>query len=266
MGRRATERPIVLVDADLLIYRALSNTENEVCWDEEYEIWMLTTDLKAAKRDYLDTVDRLLQQHDPLILVMAISDRQHNFRKDVLPSYKGHRDGKRKPMGFWPFLEWAGDRANYSEGDPQGCIVKPITYPRLEADDVLGILSTKPGNENHLVVSDDKDLMTVPCTLLRNGEVMTITQEQADTNHLMQTLTGDATDGYVGCPGVGPVKAEKIVKGGWPAIVNAYHKAGLTEADALAQARVARILRWSDWDHDKKEPKLWTPSAPSTAS
>jgi DNA polymerase-1 len=261
VGKRNTDRPIVLVDADLLIYRALSNTEKEICWDEEYEIWVLSTCLKTAKEDYLATVDRLIVHHDPKLLVMAITDRQHNFRKDVLPTYKGHRDGKRKPMGFWPFLEWANDVESYINfnvaADYQ--IVKPITYPRLEADDVMGILATKPGNENHLVVCDDKDLMTVPCTLLRNGETMQITLEAADRYHLLQTLTGDAVDGYSGCPGVGPVKAEQIVKGGWPAIVNAYHKAGLTEDDALAQARVARILRWSDWNHEKKEPILWTP-------
>jgi DNA polymerase-1 len=255
VGKRSTEKPLVLVDADLLIYRALSNTENEVCWDEEYEIWMLTTDLKAAKNDYLDTVSRLQEQHDPKLLVMAISDRQHNFRKDILPTYKGHRDGKRKPMGFWQFLEWAGQQESYPRSG-----VKPITYPRLEADDVLGILSTKPGNENHLVVSDDKDLQTVPCTLLRNGNIETVSVQEADRYHLLQTLTGDATDGYAGCPGVGPVKAEKIVSTGWKGIVSAYQKAGLTEEDALVQARVARILRWSDWDHEQKRPILWTPT------
>jgi DNA polymerase-1 len=43
-------------------------------------------------------------------------------------------------------------------------------------------------------------------------------------------------------------------------VVSLYAKAGLTEADALRQARLARILRWTDWDNKKKEPILWTPS------
>jgi DNA polymerase-1 len=253
-------KPLVLLDADLIVYRALSNTEHEVCWDEEYEVYVLSTDLKRAKADYLSTLDRLLDQHGPHQLVVAISDRQSNFRNTLLPTYKGHRDGKRKPMGFWPFLEWASDLESYAAYNYGGVVVRPIVFPTLEADDVLGILASKPGNANHLVVSDDKDLMTVPCTLLRNGEVMTITEDEANLNHLRQTLTGDQTDGYQGCPGIGPVKAERIVKQGWNGIVAAYQKEGLTEADALVQARVARILRWSDWDTQKKEPILWEPS------
>jgi hypothetical protein len=38
-----------------------------------------------------------------------------------------------------------------------------------------------------------------------------ITEAQADRFHMIQTLTGDVTDGYPGCPGIGPVKAEQIL-------------------------------------------------------
>jgi DNA polymerase-1 len=266
MGKQGTDRPLVLLDADLLIYRALSNTEKEICWDEEYEIWILSTDLKAAKRDYIDSIDRYLEKYNPSMLVVAITDRQHNFRKDILPSYKGHRDGKRKPMGFRPFLEWSQAQDTYDAYNYGGIVVKPITYSSLEADDVCGILATKPGNEHHIIVSDDKDMLTIPCNVVRMGEYVTVTEADADRYHLMQTLTGDPVDNYSGCPGIGPVKAEKILQQGWNGIVNAYQKAGLTADDALVQARVARILRWSDWDHEKKEPKLWTPSIVSSAT
>ena len=36
-------------------------------------------------------------------------------------------------------------------------------------------------------------------------------------------------------------------------------KKGMTKDDALLQARLARILRWSDWDHEKSIIKLWEP-------
>ena len=46
----------------------------------------------------------------------------------------------------------------------------------------------------------------------------------------------------------------------WDAVVEAFtFKAGLTEADALKQARLARILRWSDWNSETKTPILWSP-------
>jgi DNA polymerase-1 len=68
---------------------------------------------------------------------------------------------------------------------------------------------------------------------------------------------------------VGKVKAAQILDSivedatpqqRWETVVSVFEKAGLTEQDALTQARLARILRWSDWDNTKKEPILWSPS------
>jgi DNA polymerase-1 len=60
---------------------------------------------------------------------------------------------------------------------------------------------------------------------------------------------------------VGPVKAERILahQDHWNAVLNAYEKAGLSEQDALVQARVARILRASDYDFKERKVKLWEP-------
>ena len=35
----------------------------------------------------------------------------------------------------------------------------------------------------------------------------------------------------------------------------------MTEEDALTNARLARILTANDYDFQRKEPKLWTPSS-----
>jgi len=45
----------------------------------------------------------------------------------------------------------------------------------------------------------------------------------------------------------------------WSAVVDAYESKGLTEEDAVMQARMARILRAEDWDFGKKAPRLWCP-------
>jgi DNA polymerase-1 len=121
---------------------------------------------------------------------------------------------------------------------------------------------------------------------------MEISETEADYWHMYQTLVGDTSDGYPGCPGVGKVGAaeflekpyvwlsyEHVFKSGprkgmtetrwkqqpttnvWEGVVSQYAKAGLTEDDAVRQARLARILRWSDWDQEKKVPILWTPKS-----
>jgi DNA polymerase-1 len=147
-----------------------------------------------------------------------------------------------------------------------------ITMEGLEADDIMGILATKPNSAQRIIVSQDKDMKTIPTTVWNGKELLHVSEAEADYNHLYQTLIGDTTDGYRGCPGVGPVKAEKLLawqegvhtdtgmnQYRWLAIVKAYDKAGLTETDALQQARLARILRWRDWNSDTKKPILWTP-------
>ena len=75
----------------------------------------------------------------------------------------------------------------------------------------------------------------------------------------MQTLIGDIADGYKGCPGIGAVKAKKLLDEApvWATVKDAYEKAGLTEEDALQQARMARILRSSDYPDG--QVKLWSP-------
>jgi DNA polymerase-1 len=138
----------------------------------------------------------------------------------------------------------------------------------------MGVLATHPKTVREsqpIIISQDKDMQTIPTQVWRQGELMTISEAQADYYHMFQTLVGDTSDGYKGCPGVGKVKAEKLLaitdeapEGAsawmWNAVAHAYAKSGLTEQDALTQARLARILRWQDWDNVKKEPILWSPS------
>ena len=132
----------------------------------------------------------------------------------------------------------------------------------------MGILATSPKNKGKcIIVSDDKDMLTVEAEVYRptQDQRLTLTQQEADKNFLMQTLTGDATDGYKGLQGVGPKKAEAILgsRPTWSSVEQAYIKAGFTREDAIQQARLARILRWSDWDEDKGEVILWTPNTGS---
>ena len=77
-------------------------------------------------------------------------------------------------------------------------------------------------------------------------------------------MAGDNTDGYSGVPGIGIKRAEQIfkLKGyTWKAVVETFEENGMTEKDALINAQLARILTNDDYDHEKKEPILWTPTS-----
>ena len=93
-------------------------------------------------------------------------------------------------------------------------------------------------------------------------EFLDISEQEADAFFYQQCLQGDATDGIKGLKGVGEKTALKILgnRPAWSLVEQAYIKAGQTREDAIQQARLVRILRWSEWDDKKKEIKLWQPN------
>jgi len=238
----------LLIDGDIYLYRAAAAAEEEIDWGDD--IWSLSTDLKEAKDIFKYTMDDFFTRFDTDKYTVCLSDKR-NFRKDVDPTYKGNRKKTRKPVGYRALVDWAIE--SYTT----------FSKPGLEADDCMGILATKPDMPSSLIISDDKDMQTIPCNLYRPGaeEHHVITEGAADLFFMKQVLMGDPADGYPGCPGIGLKRAADVLgsRPDWSLVVQAYQKQKLTEDDAIKQARLARILRWSDWDDEKQQPILWSP-------
>jgi DNA polymerase-1 len=251
-ARKATT---LLVDGDQFLYRATIAVERETRWDEENHV--LHSNAEEAWEVFEGLLQGLREATGVQEMRLAFT-KGDSFRKGLYAPYKASRAGVRKPLCFVETRDRA--EATY----------RSYSYPGLEADDVLGIWATRSTNIDPIIVSDDKDLKTIPGRLFRQGTLETVTQTDADAYWLYQTLIGDTADGYPGCPGIGPKTAEKLLFGAsppwgtveeaWAIIVAAYEKAGLTEEDAILQARLARILRASDWDAENKRVILWTPS------
>lgn len=235
----------LLIDGDIIVYRYASTVEQEVDWGDD--VWSLWSDAKEAKQLILQYLEHLVEMTAADDFIFCFSDKD-NFRKTILPTYKSNRKGKRKPVCYKGVKSWIESK------------YESITMPNLEGDDVMGILATSGEYEETVIVSEDKDMKTIPGLLWRNAELEDISEEDADYFHLYQTLVGDPTDGYSGLKGVGDKKATALLETPtWETVVTAYEKAGHTEEDALVQARVARILRASDYNAKKQEPILWTP-------
>lgn len=246
---------VVLLDADVVVYRAAFGVEQNVDWGEGEHSWF------AKMEDVIPLVDQLIAEvreklhADKMVLALTCSDTQ-NFRRAVYPDYKMNRANTRKP------LLWKKTR-EYIVGKYDTRI-----KPTLEADDVLGILATMPmPNTTRIIASIDKDFLSVPGKFfnLKKGVMNDLTEEEADKNFMLQTLTGDSTDHYPGCPGVGPKNAAKILNweftlpAMWKAVVQAYRNKGKTTEDAITQARCARVLRFADYDTVAKKVILWEP-------
>ena len=257
---------LAICDSDSLIYEACLRNQHADEWDPGQ--FTYAASLPDALADFTSSIDDIKKAvgTDQVIVVLSESDRAANFRRGVLPSYKENRSKNNQPR---PLLF---DALRQAVTEQYGAILKPT----IEADDTVGILATTttlaslPPVEDRVIVAIDKDLDTVP-GLHYNWRkpdvgIYNVTPEEAHREFMYQTLIGDSTDNYKGLPGCGPKTAAKILDNEgttWDVIVAAYEKKGLTEEDALVQARCARILQACDWDADNQSVILWTPEVPS---
>jgi DNA polymerase-1 len=276
----------LLVDGDIVAYRGASVAQELIDWGDtggealNLDPGQAEDYIKANLEDYKDAL-----RADEV--VVCLSDPQANWRKELCASYKAHRKDVAKPFLLGHCRQFLLD--NY------------ITSwsPRLEADDVMGLLSQEQVScrdnitvYENIVVSIDKDMRNVPCRLWNPGHpevgVHDISIVDAFFNHMTQTLVGDSSDGYPGCPGVGPIKAKRILeplreelaanakrgsvvdlmldfaqqtrKDTWQTILDTYEKHKADPDTALLNARLSYIL----WDHrdynwETCKVRLWKP-------
>lgn len=270
----------LLIDADITAYAFASALEEKHVFGDQI---VYHADLEKGKREVDKHIRAILKLTSSQKAVLFLTEGD-NFRKDVLSTYKGNRLDARKPTILMDLR--AHMKATHTV----------ITEPGIEADDLLGIHATMPHKGERVIFSADKDLKTVPglhwCP--EDGEAITVTERETARFFYEQIITGDPTDNYKGCPGAGAAAAaelldhdlkwersERILKSGknkgqvrvswtktdlapyenwWHSVVSAYEKVGLTEADALVQARCARILRHGEYNFETKEVHLWTPN------
>jgi DNA polymerase-1 len=242
---------VAVIDADIILYKACRVAETEVDFGNDQ--WVLWSNLNLVKTIIDDQVDLIVDQMEADRSLLCFSD-VNNFRKDVNPEYKANRKGGRKPLAFKPALQFCKDTYPYR------------VFTNLEADDTIGIIGTTENENDYVIVSEDKDLLTIPGLHwdFNLKKIFSLDEEEADFNFYKQALMGDTVDNYKGCPKVGKVSAEKILRDAqtkgedlWDTVVNKYMKAGLTEEDAIMNARMARILRRDEYDLVTHKVKLW---------
>ena len=237
----------ILCDADFIVYKACAAAETEIDWGDD--TILVTSSFHDAYTTTKREFTKLQDQFGSLASLILFFSDSINFRKKILPEYKGHRNRK-KPCGYKRVINAL--KKEY----------EVIIRPTLEADDSMGVYATKnPGN---IIASPDKDMRQIPGKLYNFDQTFTITKEEGAAWHLIQTCAGDSTDGYSGVPGIGVKRAEALFKKkgySWETVVSIFKEKDLTEEDALLNARLARILTVDDYDFKKRRPKLWTPSS-----
>lgn len=261
---------IGLIDADLLCYRAAAVSVDSIDWGDGDDPHTVENAVMAEQ-----VVDRLVRDWLKAAKVkkygLVFSDRSAprvSFRYDIHPAYKAQRAEEKPPLHdhIYEYLHKHH---------------KTFSYPGLEGDDTLGLMSTSDGGNKFIVISVDKDMMTFPGRIVNPDEtdpkVHKVSPAAADYNWMFQTLTGDTVDNYKGAPGVGPVKAREVLAGArtlhemWERVLCTFacqqdHKrwgqmftCETAFDEALMNARCARILRHGDYDAKNQTVRLWHP-------
>lgn len=248
----------LLVDADTFTYTIGSRVMIPVELDDgNVHAVFNRADIKADLSTVMEDMFKELGTRKATFFLSDPSPKAC-WRRKIYPEYKNKRVPGHRPMAYQAVREEIAAR------------FEVVQEPNMEADDLVGVRATDPGRKKGdelVVVSPDKDLMTVP-GFLYNPTRKTLdylTVNQADMNLMVQALTGDATDNYPGLPGCGPKKAAKILDGcftlkeAWPKVLAAYTKAGMSEDDAIKQAQMAGILRHGQYNWKTKVVTPWSP-------
>ena len=242
----------LLIDGDIVMFRFAFRHQKTTCWPgcEPYTY----VNEAAARRDVDTFASSLLKQTDCKYLKFCFTDKK-NFRYLELPTYKQNRANTKPPIMLKMLKDYI--RATY-----------PFEVREwLEADDLMGIYGTADPDK-YVLATTDKDFLSIPAKVFLWDKMNTpchITEAEADYAFHMQWLHGDTTDGYYGLKGMGPAKAAKMLENCLS--TNEMTEVCLTEyadrcwsyKDCLAQARMARILRHTDYDYKERKPILWEP-------
>lgn len=248
----------LLLDADILAYKIAARCEEVYGFDPDDPC--VVVDEAAARRQCDEVVGEYCDLLAAGAIRVCLTDPQANFRKQLEATYKANRKDAKKPQ----LLSLV---KHYLAHEYQSFI-----RPRLEADDIMGILATSGDRfiaGDKIMVSEDKDMRTIPGLLFNPNRpelgVIEVSELDADRFHMWQTICGDATDGYTGCPRLGEKCewAQDVIGADrdelWEIVTDAYDSKGLPESAAIHQARLAFILRDYAYDHRTKRIRFWHP-------
>ena len=148
----------LLIDADFIVYKSCAAAETEVDFGDD--VILVTSNFSDAYSATQRELTKLKNQFGAFSPVILFFSDGKNFRKKIMPEYKGHRNRK-KPCGYKRVINKLKTE------------FEVIVMPELEADDAMGIYATQyPGN---VVISPDKDMRQIPGKLCNLDETFTVT-------------------------------------------------------------------------------------------
>lgn len=246
--------PLIVLDTPALYYRSFHGLPDTIRSPHGRPV--------NAVRGLLDTISQLVGQWETRrVIAVMDADWRPDFRTAILPGYKAHRvvdpvRGTETP----PELE-AQLPVIFDALDALGIPIAEV--PGTEADDVIASIVVQSPDEDHVVVSSDRDLLALlmPGRRVRihrprtGGRWETASLEDlhalhgvadGDSYRALAALRGDPSDGIPGVPGIGEKTAAKLVAGygGLDAVIAAAERG--EKEHGLSPRRRENILAHAD--------------------
>ena len=178
----------VLIDGDIIGYRIGFSTEEE---SEKIVISRVATFVETMLWEDLDAET-----------YQGYLTGSGNFRNEIATTapYKGNRTAP-KPKHLQLIRDYLVSAWDFQVSEGQ------------EADDSIAIAHVE-NNYKSIIASIDKDFLQLRGNHWNfvKKEMTFVSEEEAIKNFYRQVLTGDRVDNIIGLKGIGPVKADKILR------------------------------------------------------
>ena len=220
---------IILVDADSIYFRAAYK--------------MRKADIRKSINTYMKDIETCTFTDQMKVAVKGAG----NFRYKVYPEYKANRNRDydrdfREALNYghqYMLKRWSAIQADGMEADDLVCI---WAHECMELD------------IPYVIAGIDKDLYQIPGLHYNfiKQEFIDVNIDTAYRNLMVQCLTGDTSDNIPGIKGIGPVKAERILRGIpgdmlWDRVCSTYRDRGLPDPDVYRRL-VTMIKTWEEFD------------------
>jgi hypothetical protein len=178
-----------LIDGDILVYRVAFASQ------EETEV--------IAKARMSAFVEELVTPSN-ISSIEGYLTGKGNFRNEiaVTATYKGNRKDVAKPVHYQFLRDYLEKEWGF------------LMVTGQEADDAMGIKAYTMDDNDYIIMTIDKDLDMIKGWHYNFVKKEKYFVKEEDTMRIFykQVLTGDRTDNIEGLKGIGPVKAERILK------------------------------------------------------
>ena len=220
---------IILVDADSIYFRAAYKKRKQ--------------DIRKSINSIMKEIEGCTFADTMKVAVKGVG----NFRYSYYPNYKGNRN-RDYDRDFREALNY-GHKYMIDRWEA-------VMADGMEADDLVSIWAYECMDMDipYVIAGIDKDLKQIPGTHYNfiRQEFEDINVDTAYRNLMHQCLTGDSGDNIPGIPKIGPVKAERILRGVpadqlWDRVRSTWRDHGLANPE-LSHRLLAMIKTWEEFD------------------